>query len=369
MKESKVYWTVKKEIMQLMLKKRNGNEPPKLEDLFKTLQTSGNEEKLNGIINNCLQKSTRRLPIEKDPNPDIEPYRLKWSEMVTKEFNHMAAKISREEEYDEEDESVTHIYDCSSLLEFLCSIKPKINLAVRDSSIFLFPQEVLKVSKYSTIRQKYSFLTNPDNVLGSDMDNDLREREKKAKKIVEGETISNDIEGFLLLGCTNGERVSVYRRYFECFYDYTGKRVEFTLYERIWKKMIRSDTKEILKSPVYFIFKEAILKVYETFICDKQLGQMVKIRQSSPIDIKLDKFGPIHSNLPCRCFANYIAPFCYTSTSTEEVYQLFRQVYANYFILLNTVSSLPDSILSIQPLTQVSASSSKKCSGTAKRSS
>ena len=81
--------------------------------------------------------------------------------------------------------------------------------------------------------------------------------------------------------------------------------------------MIRSDSKEIIRNPVYFIFKEAILKVYETFICDKQLGQMVKIRQCSPIDIKSDKFAPIHGNLPCKSFATYIAPFCYTSTSTE----------------------------------------------------
>ncbi len=88
--------------------------------------------------------------------------------------------------------------------------------------------------------------------------------------------------------------------------------------------MIKSDSKEILKNPVYFVFKEAILKVYETFICDKQLGQMVKIRQTSPIEIKLDKFAPIHGSLPSKCFANYIAPFCFTSTSTEEVYQLFR---------------------------------------------
>jgi hypothetical protein len=88
--------------------------------------------------------------------------------------------------------------------------------------------------------------------------------------------------------------------------------------------MIRSDSKEIVKNPVYFVFKEAILKVYETFICDKQLGQMVKIRQMSPIDIKLDKFAPIHGNLPSRCFANYIAPFCFASTSPEEIYQIFR---------------------------------------------
>jgi hypothetical protein len=67
------------------------------------LLKGSNEGKLNGLINNCLQKSTKRIPIECDTNPDIEQYRVKWSEMITKEFNCMSNKIAREEEYDEED--------------------------------------------------------------------------------------------------------------------------------------------------------------------------------------------------------------------------------------------------------------------------
>jgi hypothetical protein len=50
--------------------------------------------------------------------------------------------------------------------------------------------------------------------LGADIDNDLRDREKKARKIAEGEHISNEIEEYLCYGCTNGERVNVYKRYF-----------------------------------------------------------------------------------------------------------------------------------------------------------
>lgn len=96
--------------------------------------------------------------------------------MITKEFNNMASKIVREEEYDEEDESVTYVYDCSSLLQFLTSIKTKNSLPVRDSTIFLFPNEIYKVAKYAQIRQKYAFLNNPDNILGGDIDNDLRDR-------------------------------------------------------------------------------------------------------------------------------------------------------------------------------------------------
>ena len=73
----------------------------------------------------------------------------------------MASKIVREEEYDEEDESVTYVYDSSSLLQFLSSIRAKGALLVRDSEIFVFQNEVVKVQKYTQLRQKYSFLNQP----------------------------------------------------------------------------------------------------------------------------------------------------------------------------------------------------------------
>jgi hypothetical protein len=71
----------------------------------------------------------------------------------------------------------------------------------------------------------------------------------------------------------------------------------------------------------YFVFKEEILKVYKAFVCDKQLGHMVKIKQLSPNEAQqLDKYAPIHSTLPCKSFSIYIAPFCYASTDSEEIY-------------------------------------------------
>lgn len=73
----------------------------------------------------------------------------------------MASKIVREEEYDEEDESVTYVYDSSSLLQFLSSIRTKGAVLVRDSEIFVFQTEVIKVQKYTQLRQKYSFLNQP----------------------------------------------------------------------------------------------------------------------------------------------------------------------------------------------------------------
>jgi hypothetical protein len=101
MKESKIYWQVKRELLAAMLKNKNAYGQLSQQELQRGLQLNGGEEKLTGLISNCLQKSTRRVPLERDPNGDLEPYRLKWSEMIIKEFNNMASKILREEEYDE----------------------------------------------------------------------------------------------------------------------------------------------------------------------------------------------------------------------------------------------------------------------------
>jgi hypothetical protein len=63
------------------------------------------------------------------------------------------------------------------------------------------------------------------------------------------------------------------------------------------------------------VFKEEIAKLFRIFVCDKQMAQMVKIKQVSPAEaLKLDRYAPIHSVLPCKSFSLYMAPFCYAST-------------------------------------------------------
>ena len=59
-------------------------------------------------------------------------------------------------------------------MQFLSSIKIKNSLVVRDSDIFVFQNEIVKVPKYTQLRQKYSFLNNAENIIGGDMDSDLR---------------------------------------------------------------------------------------------------------------------------------------------------------------------------------------------------
>lgn len=49
----------------------------------------------------------------------------------------------------------------------------------------------MKVSNYQQIRNKYSFLTSGENMIGDLKDLDIKERERKAMKIVDGENIAS----------------------------------------------------------------------------------------------------------------------------------------------------------------------------------
>ena len=81
---------------------------------------------------------------------------------------------------------MNYTYDSSTFLEFLSSIKNRSTPLVRDSSIFLFPNEVLKVLNYQQVRNKYSYLASNENMIGDMKDLDIKDREKKACKIVDG---------------------------------------------------------------------------------------------------------------------------------------------------------------------------------------
>ena len=164
MKESRIYWQVRREVTSLLLKEGKANPA----EAARLVEQGSQRDKLQGLISNCIQKSTRRLPIEKDPHPFVESQRGKWSEMLVKDFNNMAAKVLREEEYDEEDESVNYVYDCGSLLHFLAALgqhAPAPLLApTRRSEVLLFPTGLLPVPDYQQLRSKYSGL-----LLGADL--------------------------------------------------------------------------------------------------------------------------------------------------------------------------------------------------------
>ncbi len=53
------------------MKATNTSWKPTLEDVLKMLGITESEGKLKGLINNCLQMNTKRLPLEKDSIAEI----------------------------------------------------------------------------------------------------------------------------------------------------------------------------------------------------------------------------------------------------------------------------------------------------------
>lgn len=62
------------------------------------------------------------------------------------------------------------------MLQFLSSLKIRNAPLLRDSPVLLFQNEMIKVSNYQQIRNKYSFLLSSENLLGGDKDFDLKDR-------------------------------------------------------------------------------------------------------------------------------------------------------------------------------------------------
>lgn len=62
------------------------------------------------------------------------------------------------------------------MLQFLSSIKTKNPTLMRDSPVLLFQHDIIKVSNYQQIRNKFSFLMSSDNVIGGNRDQDLKDR-------------------------------------------------------------------------------------------------------------------------------------------------------------------------------------------------
>lgn len=63
MKESRIYWQARKEVMKELIKGRQDTSQPSLEEITKLLHSTEHADKINGLINNCLQKSTKRIPV------------------------------------------------------------------------------------------------------------------------------------------------------------------------------------------------------------------------------------------------------------------------------------------------------------------
>ena len=69
---------------------------------------------------------------------EIESVRLKWCDNILMSFRTVTSKLKKDDEEEDEDESVNYVYDCLSFLDYNAKIKSTVNLRVRHLSIYMF---------------------------------------------------------------------------------------------------------------------------------------------------------------------------------------------------------------------------------------
>mmetsp|Transcript_16940 Transcript_16940/g.18994 ORF Transcript_16940/g.18994 Transcript_16940/m.18994 type:complete len:205 (+) Transcript_16940:3-617(+) len=88
------------------------------------------------------------------------------------------------------------------------------------------------------------------------------------------------------------------------------------------------------------------------FSRDSWISTNVAIRPHLPISAILGAEKEVGTVPPCGIlfphgFSRFAVLFCYFSEMIEESYYMFRALYANYFCFLHSVSSHPQSLLSL----------------------
>jgi hypothetical protein len=122
-------------------------------------------------------------------------------------------------------------------------------------------------------------------------------------------------------------------------------------YETSLDEIILYDLKEFCNDDKFFIFEDIMEECLMTFFADKQVLSMMPHKPFSPIpgpsDCSLAENMPLNGIVPCFFFARYIGPLSYMSDKKEEIYFVFRAFYAKYLCHLHSISSHPQSMISL----------------------
>ena len=116
--------------------------------------------------------------------------------------------------------------------------------------------------------------------------------------------------------------------------------------------LIMCDILDSCNDDRYFIFQDMIEMCIMFFFRDRQVYDMLVSKPHTPIvsvgsNEKPCGVFPQCGVLPFQLFCYYIAPFCYISDQKEDVYFIFRSFFCKYACKLQTISSDPNSIISL----------------------
>jgi hypothetical protein len=133
---------------------------------------------------------------------------------------------------------------------------------------------------------------------------------------------------------------------------YTSLTDHLKRYETALDDMIMADTRDFCNDDKFFIFEDIIEECVMAFFADKQVYDKLKHKPHAPIvgiagTDRIVGAIPLNGVVPCFFFARYLGPICYMSDKKEEVYFVFRSMYTKYFCHLHSISSHPQSIISL----------------------
>ncbi|KAL9657094.1 hypothetical protein ABK040_002720 [Willaertia magna] len=116
-------------------------------------------------------------------------------------------------------------------------------------------------------------------------------------------------------------------------------------------EMIVNDIKKTMDDENYFVFEDFLIEIMSVFYKDTFIHTNMEIL---PIYLygmnennKIVTIFPTNGVIPFEGISYLCSPCCYLSNNVTIIYYIFRNLYTRYFCKLNTISSHPESILSL----------------------
>ncbi|XP_065915033.1 TBC1 domain family member 19-like [Dysidea avara] len=165
-------------------------------------------------------------------------------------------------------------------------------------------------------------------------------------------------------GCPTGNRFELWRMAF-CIDFSGGKHVlhfeklkqMVIKYKFLFDSILLQDLKNtVANDDNYFVFEDLLYQILFTFLRDTEIQE---IGSYAPVDLPMArtkrKVGisdrevvyPPSGVIPIHGFSYYIAPLCFTQANPIPLYVVFSAMYKRYLFHLHTISSHPNSLLSL----------------------
>jgi hypothetical protein len=92
--------------------------------------------------------------------------------------------------------------------------------------------------------------------------------------------------------------------------------------------------------------------VLSLFLRDRQVLDLMKSKPHAPVlatgsNDKIIGAYPPCGVIPIKSFSKYVAPLGFLSSNKEDCYYIFRAMYCKYWCYLTSISSHPQSIVSL----------------------